>query len=221
MLTTATVWPRHHTANLPVGEATEAKRELSRPHVNPSGNRLHTGSRGKSGSTESDEARAYTRLPTTPGKVDNDQARNNQTTTRKSTHRGRGQVLKGYGHGAAWQTHSRALQQVEAKRGQCASATPNGNDKIERLSEQDRSGRVRPICLWAREGNGGTLPAAHTTCLRVPLGRLIRDTSTTEAEPPYLAALFGDLDDVRRRRLVTPFVCGSPFHSVARSCSAS
>lgn len=122
--------------------------------------RRDAGSRGQSGSTESDEARTSTRLPTAPGKVDNDQARNNQTTTRKKAPRGRGQVLQSHGHSAAWQIHPRALRQVEAKRGQRASVTPNGNDKIERLPKQDRSGRDRPVCLRAREGNSRILFAA-------------------------------------------------------------
>ncbi len=77
--------------------------------MDSSGKRLHDGSRGKGGSPESDQARTYTRLPTTPVKIDNDQASNNQTTSGECTPRERGQVFEGHGHRTLPGKHTRDL----------------------------------------------------------------------------------------------------------------
>ncbi len=64
--TAAAIRPKHHTANLRIGGVVEARRELCRLHMDPSGNRLCVRIRGKSGSTERNKAKTGTRLPPTP-----------------------------------------------------------------------------------------------------------------------------------------------------------
>jgi hypothetical protein len=170
--------------------------------VDPSGGQLCVGIRGQGGSAKDNEARTDTQPPNAPSQVHRDQASIDQTTTGESSPGRRRQILKGSGRSTSWQAHSRSLRQVETKRSLYLSTTPNRNGEAERLSEQNRSGRVRPLSLRPSEGNRGTFSVAMRE-IGSSEGRYVAIYSSKAREPLILLgreSTIGSKDVVARHK---------------------